>query len=105
MTPTEIPASGWVVRDLPIPGNRLMGLKVSRGGSGTDRNLHTHNPGEKEIFEVLSGTATASINGTDYYLGNEEGQTSHLQITSEEHGIFNKSDDFVCIITFTKPAS
>jgi len=96
--------AGWNATDVSLKGlPATMGAKLSLGGGDSSRGLHRHTLGENEIFIITAGTARAIVNGEEFVLGRGEGQIDFLMTSDEEHGIFDKSPDFQCVIIFLKP--
>lgn len=90
---------GWSIRDVRLPGIPVkVGFAHKTGGE--DRGVHRHKPGEHEVFLVLAESAKMMVDGTE-----EEITAGDLIIMStEEHGVFDKSPNFEVVLMMIMPA-
>jgi hypothetical protein len=83
----------------------FMTVKISTGGGNSRKGTHRHPNGECEMLIVVSGTARMIVDDKTIILGKEKTQTDFLLTEDCEHGLFDKSDDFYCIIILLKSMS
>lgn len=90
---------GWSVKNVILPGSPVILGFAHKSGGGENRGVHRHNPGEHEIFLVLKGSATMKVDGEDISI-----QAGDLAIMStEDHGVFDKSPDFEVVLMMIMP--
>ncbi len=53
---------------------------------------------ETEMFIVTKGSARIIVDGETFHLGKGEGKTDFLVTVGGSHGLFDKSEDFHCVI-------
>lgn len=82
--------------------NALIKVSISKGRGNSRKGLHTHPKGDCEILIIISGTARMIVDRNEIILGKEKNQTDFLLTEDCEHGLFDKSDDFYCIIILLK---
>lgn len=77
-------------------------IKTSVGGGNSRKGIHQHEEDECEIFIILSGYARMEVDGKTIQLGKKDGEIDFLLTEGGVHGLFDKSEDFHCIIILFK---